>query len=113
MRLFKTGLLITALALSACAMPPTIAPIAEKPFTPRAITPVAEHGALSVVGPHILDQSGAKTSDGDRRSITRLAQWRPSRKIGMRALFVLRWARRKRVAIWKIQKEIKWALCNS
>jgi endoglucanase len=62
MRLFKIGLLITALALSACATPPTVAPIAEKPFTPRTISPVAEHGVLSVVGPHILDQSGEKTS---------------------------------------------------
>jgi len=62
MRLFKTSLLITALALSACATPPTVALIAEKPFTPRTISPVAEHGVLSVVGPHIFDQDGEKTS---------------------------------------------------
>jgi len=62
MRLFKTGLLITALVLSACATPPSIDTAAEKSFKPRTITPVAEHGALSVVGPHILNQSGEKTS---------------------------------------------------
>lgn len=62
MRVFKTGLLIAAIAISACAASPVYKPIADTSFTPRTITPVAQHGALSVAGPHILDQNGAITS---------------------------------------------------
>lgn len=66
-RAFKVCLGTLALAssiltLASCASAPGIKPLAEKPFKPRAVSPVTAHGALSVVGPHIRDQNGAITS---------------------------------------------------
>lgn len=47
--------------LAACQSTPTT-PIVEKPFTPRTVTPVAEHGQLRVDGRHIVDAKGEITS---------------------------------------------------
>ena len=67
MKLSKISLTLAALAVSACASPGKIEMAAQeiaaqKVFTPRAVSPVAEHGALSVVGPHIRNQNGELTS---------------------------------------------------
>ena len=62
MEIFKIGLAIAALSLSACVTPAKVKPVQSPDFTARAISPVDEHGALSIVGPHIRNQNGAITS---------------------------------------------------
>ena len=66
MKVSKIGLTIAAatiaaVTLSACVTPPKVETAAQA-FTPRSISPVEEHGALSVVGPHIRNQNGEITS---------------------------------------------------
>ena len=62
MRIFQTFLAVATLGLSACAATPDFGPNAEKQITARAMPPVAQHGQLSVVGPHIRDKNGNITS---------------------------------------------------
>ena len=62
MRVFQSFLAVTTLVLSACAATPNFEPIAEKQIMARAVTPVAQHGQLSVVGRHIRDKNGDITS---------------------------------------------------
>lgn len=62
MKIISRAFVALALAtLAACQSTPTT-PFIEKPFTPRAVSPVAEHGQLRVDGPHIRDIRGEITS---------------------------------------------------
>lgn len=65
---FNTVIITSALVLSACATTPnntqanTATSAPDIAFTPSSITPVAEHGQLSVSGQYVRDQNGKITS---------------------------------------------------
>lgn len=62
MRFIKTILPTACLAFSACTTMQNTTPHVEQPFKPRTVSPVSEHGALSVEGVHIHNEKGEITS---------------------------------------------------